>query len=204
MFDVLHHPAFSQPATHAQFARRGDWEHAWSYSRESPPGNEQVLRYLDSAEEAAFEAFFGRAFVGVRRVGTPPQVAHFADACVESLAGSCTAADFFTQLERRLGLSGFGRSVSFAELGAVNAWRSVGAFRLPNLDPSLAAIDRWWPAFERAPLAAHGQHGKAIEFVSHQPLHHWFAVPVSEASAPFATSRDAVHRAMKDALLLSP
>jgi hypothetical protein len=196
---LLDLPTFSQPATSAQFALKGNWESAWSYDMAAPPTREELLRYLGDASEVAFEAFFGHAFLGARAVGTANDVTHFAMSCITSLAQTRSARDFFEHLQQHLGVTELGKYIAFAEIGAVNAWKSIGPFRLPALDPSLVAINQWWRELECTALAADTTHLKAIEFVGFRPVHHWLAVPVSKPSMPFAASQDAVHHALVNA-----
>jgi hypothetical protein len=198
---MRHHPAF-QPRPHlAQFARGGSWEAAWSFGRDSVPAQAECLAYLDGAGEVAFEAFFGDAFFGVRIEGDAGRVAGQAVACALAFAGARDGADFFARLEEGCGWQGLGCSApSFTELGAVNAWRSVGSHRLAPPEEALSRLDALWPALSGTPLARDVAHRKALEFAYERPVPHWFALPVSSGVPPHALSRDLLGQALASAL----
>lgn len=198
---MRHHPAF-QPRPHlAQFARGGSWETAWAFGRDSTPAQAEWRAYLDGAGEVAFEAFFGDAFFGVRIEGDAGRVTEQAGACVMAFGDACDGADFFARLQDGCGWQGLGRSApSFTELGAVNAWRSVGSHRLAPPEEALSQLDALWPALSSTPLARDQAHRKALEFAYERPVPHWFALPVSSALPPHALSRDLLRQALASAL----
>lgn len=196
---MIGHPAFQLAPRLGQFARDGLWEAAWAFDPDSPPGDAALRDYLQGAGEVAFEAFFGEAFFGVRRRGEPAELAAFARACVTALRGSGDAPAFLAALTRRTGLGGWGRAIAFAEVGAVNAWRSVGPFRMPAAREALAQFEPLWQALGATPLARHAQHRKAVEFACEEPLPHWFALPVSSPQPPFALERQLLLGALQAA-----
>jgi hypothetical protein len=178
---VIHHPAFLGRPTRAQFAKNGSWETAWPFPQSECPGTSALLTYLQGAHEIAFEVFFGDAFFGVRCEGAPTEVASFSQHCVDSFGPADTGAAFFEALEFARSWSALGRSIVFAEIGAVNAWKSVGAYRLPKPIQALEDFDTLWAALSQTPLAKETQHKKAVEFAYDLPAKHWFALPVSQS-----------------------
>jgi len=189
------HPAFRRRPTLGQFAKQGGWEAAWSFPAGEPPAPEILRAYLGGAGEVAFEAFFGDAFFGLRLQGVAAEVEAGAQACMAAMAEAADGAALVGALARRLGCDGFGRKLAFAEVGAVNAWRSVGAFRIDDPSPAMP----WLDALLRAPVAHHAMHRKAIEFAFEDPMPHWFALPVSAPAAPFAIDRTLLRGALQAA-----
>jgi GNAT superfamily N-acetyltransferase len=176
------HSAFRGRPTLGQFAKQGAWESAWAFAIGELPSREQLQDYLGGTTEVAFEAFFGDAFFGLRLQGDAAEVEARAQACIAATADAAAGDGFIAALCRHLGCQGFGREVAFAEVGAVNAWRSVGAFRIDDPSPAMP----WLHALLRAPVALNTTHRKAIEFAAPHPLPHWFALPVSASAPPFA------------------
>jgi hypothetical protein len=111
------------------------------------------------------------------------------------LGHAVDGAAFFADLTRRLGLGALGREVAFAEVGAVNAWRSVGAFRIDRLGDVSERFDALWQALGASAVGRDVSHRKAIEFACEQPVPHWFALPVSQPVAPFALDAAALRDA---------
>ena len=78
----------------------------------------------------------------------------------------------------------------------MNAWRSVGPFRLPSLPDAPGDMPDIWPLLMASALAEDTAHDKAIEFAATDPLPHWFGLPVSRPGFPRSISR----RMLADAL----
>ena len=201
---------FQGPPTSAQFAKAGAWETAWSFDATQPPADDAVIAYVDGCTELAFEAFFGPAFFGVRLVGTPAQVRAFALDSLAALRASLEPSErieppasaeardqsFFTQMRRRFQLPNPGAPLSFAELGCVNAWSSIGAVRFDDPQAAAIAFDDTWRQVQASPLARDTRHLKALEYAYESPLAHWFGVPVCELEAPFKLSAAALRVAL--------
>jgi hypothetical protein len=192
---MLHHPAFAPLPHLAQFAKNGRWEAAWSFPRTSPASRADIRDYLAGATEVAFEVFFGDAFFGARFSGEACEVEALASVCTQAFQQACDGADFFSRLSDDAAFDGLGRSIAFAEIGAVNAWQSVGAFRTPPPHEALRDFDALWSSLVASPLVSHRSHRKAVEFACPLPLPHWFALPVSSPRPPFALDRDRLRQA---------
>jgi hypothetical protein len=192
---VFQHPSFQTAPTLAQFAKNGSWETAWAFTLETLPSENELVAFLGSIKEIAFEVFFGQAFLGVRFEAESDQIETFAFACVKAFNDARDAKTFFESLGLQTGLTNFAQSFSFAEIGAINAWRSVGAFEINNLfEPDLESI---WQALQTSSVAANTTHVKAIEFACKQPILHWLALPVSSLEPPFELQADLIRQALE-------
>jgi hypothetical protein len=186
---------FQGAPTGAQFAKAGAWEDAWAFDADRAPAEAAVIAYLDSCTELAFEAFFGHAFFGLRMAGTPAQVEAFAFEALSALSAS-RGGGFFEQMRQRFQLPVPGAPLAFAELGCVNAWKSIGTVRFDDPKAAASAFEDTWQAVQAGPVTRDAQHRKALEFAFDEPLAHWFGVPVSEDAPPFELSRAGLHRAL--------
>jgi hypothetical protein len=130
---LTEHPAFQAPLTYAQFAKNGVWEEAWKFDRSAIPESQSILDYLNEAEEVAFEVFFGDAFFGLRFSGAAQGARQGAFACVKAYRLASAEAPFFSALSTLLNVPSWGQTVLCAEVGAVNFWKSIGPYRLPDL-----------------------------------------------------------------------
>lgn len=189
-------PHFTSPPTSAQFAMQGAWEQAWSFAIDDLPSDARVCAYLGQSTEVAFEAFFGPAFFGARCTGQAADVEAFALQCVQALRAS-SRQPFFTALGAQLQWDGGDERIAFAEIGCVNAWRSVGAVRIAHPCDALLEFDHLWRTVENSPVGCDTHHPKAIEFAFEQPLAQWFGIPISDAEAPYPISRAMLHDAMR-------
>jgi hypothetical protein len=126
---------FRSAPTAYQFAQGGAWETARLFPCDRLPSAHELLAYLDHTTEVAFEAFFGRSFFGARMVGPAREVEEFSARCLLAVSAQ---AGFFQIFHRELGCPVPGQQPAFAEIGCVNAWRSVGAVRIAKrqLGPS--------------------------------------------------------------------
>ncbi|MBX3604617.1 MAG: hypothetical protein KF788_05075 [Piscinibacter sp.] len=169
-------PQFRSAPTRIQFAKDGAWEQAWAFAGGGLPPRSDLRAYLAGRTEIAFEAFFGRSFFGVRFVGEPAEVEAFAARCLDT-------AEVRGPLEvfrRRLGLPLLDEMPAFAEVGCVNAWRSVGAIRIWERGQPAMDFGTMWSAALRSAAGRDTSHAKAIEFAYESPLPHWLGLPVSE------------------------
>lgn len=195
MASIIDHPAFQARPTLAQFAKGGQWEAAWAFGIDNAPSPEQVRDYLDGTTEVAFEVFFDSAFFGIRLRGITQETARRAFECVAAFRNAVDGASFFADLSRRLELDTLGRDLRFAEVGAVNAWRSVGPFRIDRLGDFSERFDVLWHSLSASSVGDDGLHKKAIEFAYDLPVPHWFALPVSLPMAPFQLDSDLLREA---------
>ncbi|MGN6649122.1 hypothetical protein [Trinickia sp.] len=200
MASIIDHPAFKSRPTLGQFAKNGQWETAWAFGRDEVPSFEHVRDYLDGATEVAFEAFFDSAFFGIRFCGTTQEITQRAFECVIALRNALDGASFFADLSTRLELDALGHDVSFAEVGAVNAWRSVGPFRIDRPYDLSDCFDTLWHALGASAVGSDVLHRKAIEFAYDRPVAHWFALPVSAPVAPFRLDSDSLQEAARSVL----
>ena len=196
MTSLIEHPAFKARPDRGQFAKGGQWEDAWAFAFDPAPSFEDVRHYLDGSTEVAFEAFFDDAFFGLRLRGTARDTARRAVECVAAATHATDGASFFTDLSRRLELDALGCAVSFAEVCAVNAWRSVGPFRIDRLADVSERFGTLWPSLCSSAVGKDVAHRKAVELAQDKPVPHWFALPVSASTAPFRLDPQALRAAL--------
>jgi hypothetical protein len=183
------HPHFQTGISYGQFAKLGVWEEAWIIKSEAGMPDEQaVMTYLADAEEVAFEVFFGTAFFGLRCRGTPQQVLQFALACIRAQHESLVGDSFLSLLSSALEVPAWGEHVEFAEVGAVNFWKSIGPYRVPDLKLAQGNPEVLLQALKQTPLGQNTQHPKAMELGCIGIFPHWFGLSVSSEQPPFALS----------------
>ena len=70
----------------------------------------------------------------------------------------------------------------FAEIGAVDAWRSVGAFHIDDPKIALQDIDQLLSQLSESAVGKDSVHLKAIEFAfsNGDGTNHWIALPISD------------------------
>ncbi len=168
------------------------------------PDEASVCGYLGNRSEVAFEAFFGDAFFGARIEGQPPMVVAFAKQCIQALRAASQGELFMAAFAEHLQRGQLGRNVAFAEVGAVNAWRSVGALRIPNPREAISDVESLCAALERSPVGRDALHRKAIEFAFDDPLSHWYGIPIAAPEAPCKISRVLLVDALRLMLSLEP
>lgn len=190
-------PHFASQPTSGQFAKNGVWEQAWSFAADGLPNTASLQAYLGESTEVAFEAFFGEAFFGVRMAGSSSAIHSFGGLCVQAMQsanqGECLVAVLSGLLQR----GPLGEQLAFAEVGAVNAWRSVGALRIPDPSGALANVESVWAALARSTVGCDTQHRKAIEFAFEHPIAHWFGIPLSTPDDPCRVSRALLENALR-------
>lgn len=186
-------PQFLSVPTVCQFAQRGSWENAWSFPSDRLPSRAELLAYLAQRTEVAFEAFFGRCFFGARVSGSALEVETFSVKCLRAVGARDS---FFEAFRRELGCPVPGQPPAFAEIGCVNAWRSMGAIRISEPQLALPEFERLWPSVLESSLARKARHAKAIEFAFEQPFAHWFGVPVSAAGGSNQVSEPLLRQAL--------
>lgn len=103
----------------------GEWEKALRVERGQLCSGPEAAVVVGSARELACEAFFGKAFIGVRRHGSPAHLSQCLVAFGRALSDARDGSDYL----RRIGVPSL-KKFLFAELGAEGAWTSVGALRV--------------------------------------------------------------------------
>jgi hypothetical protein len=164
-------------------AVNGAWEQAVSFRPGEFLGSEEILAFLSGGEEVACEAFFGAAFVGVRRTGPPEELARFVADFARLVAWASTGADFFRALEVDLEVP-LARDFQYSEVGAEGAWNSVGPFRIDDPVAALADFEAMWQKLADSAVGQDHEHDKALEFsyANGDGSTHWIALPVSHHS----------------------
>lgn len=190
------HPAFQSPLAYGQFAKGGRWEEAWQFKPSQAP-DDAVIQYLEGADEVAFELFFGPAFFGLRFRGTPDQVKFGALASVKAYRLCSADAPFFNLLSDFLNTEPWGQTVAFAEVGAVNFWKSVGPYRLPHLDKAKDHPESIMQTLLQTTVGGNTEHPRALELGCDAPYPHWFGLPISSQTPPYALS----YKLLSDALV---
>ena len=185
---------FMSAPTSCQFAKGGLWESAWSFSIDRLPSHPELATYLAHSTEVAFEVFFGHTFFGARMLGSALEVESFGIKCLQAVRAR---ESFFTVFQREIGCPVAGQQPAFAELGCVNAWRSVGATRISGPQLGLAGFEQLWRTVPGSAVGRDTRHAKAVEFAFESPLPHWFGIPVSPADGSNQVSRHLLHQAIE-------
>lgn len=179
-FGILGNPLFNAPPSLGKMAAGGEWERAEVFQPGGFTSEAEVKRYLGSKDEIACEAFFGDAFFGARNRGTPEELLRFVLDFNRALASSASGRDFFRRVAERPGIP-VGNAFLFAEVGAVDAWKSVGPFRIEDPCAALEHFKELLSKLERSPAGREREHNKAVEFAfDGGGCEHWIALPVSE------------------------
>lgn len=177
---LLHFSCFSGPPSIGKMASGGEWEKAENFHPGEYTSEDEVKGYLGSKDEIACEAFFGDAFFGARKRGTPHELLCFVLDFNRALASSVSGHDFFRRVAERPGIP-VGSGFLFAEVGAVDAWKSVGPFRIEDLSAAMEHFEELLNRLERSPVSQERAHTKAVEFAFDGcGCEHWIALPVSE------------------------
>ncbi len=187
-------PQFTSAPTSYQFAKGGAWESAWSFPSDRLPSHAELAAYLARSTEVAFEAFFGPSFFGARMVGSALEVETFGIKCLQAARAR---ESFFAAWRRELGCPVLGQQPAFAEIGCVNAWRSVGAIRISGSQLALSEHERVWHSVAQSPVGLNTSHAKAIEFAFESPIAHWFGLPVSTPGASHPVSKALLLQALE-------
>ena len=194
---MFSHQLFQSAPDRGQLAVNGDWETALLFSRGEMQDESDVRDYLDGRQEVAFEAFFTNAFWGFRRIGDTEQLVQLIARCSQVLANAGSGGHFFEMIRHVTKLP-LGLVFRCAEIGAVNAWRSVGPFSIKDPAAARLTFDSTWEQLNNSSVGCNITHPKAIEFAfdSGDETNHWFAVPVSSDSPPFEISRARLSEAL--------
>lgn len=186
-------PPFVSAPSSCQFAKNGLWERAWSFPSDRLPTRAELLAYLAQSTEVAFEAFFGRSFFGARVVGSVEAVETFSMKCLQAARAQ---EGFFDVFRAELGCPVADQPPDFAEIGCVDAWRSVGAIRISRSQLASTDFDPLWRSLQDTAANRDTRHAKAIEFAFAEPIPHWFGVPVSAPDERNAISERLLRQAI--------
>lgn len=189
------HPLLATRPTGAVFAKGGDWEKALQLSQSKLPKWTDLSVYLQDFDEVAFEVFCGPAFFGLRVGGGSKNAALFALRALDSFGRARSGIQFVEDMVRAGYVNAHAR-LKGLELGAVFAWNSVGAFRLPPVDSALATWNDWWPSLRDSDLLRDDTHAKALELAFDENVEHWYGVPVCDADTPAWLSADRLRLAL--------
>jgi hypothetical protein len=191
-----HSPEFLSAPTSCQFAKGGQWEKAWGFSPDSLPSPLELEAYIAQSNEIAFEAFFGHAFFGARKRGSAQELIDFCMKCLKAIGSK---KHFFDTFRHDLGCPVADQPPDFAEIGCVNAWRSIGALRIHPSQLTTLGCESIWHATHDSPVGRDSQHAKAIEFAFSQPLEHWLGLPISVAGESNLISKTLLRQTIESA-----
>lgn len=156
-----------------------------------------MQEYLSGATEIAFEVFVGQAFFGIRIRGEPGEVHRLSMALWCYFCLSDTGKQFIDHLESAESWTLLQGAPSMVEIGAVNAWQSVGAFRLPASKLLLTELQKTCLYILQTPLGCDRKYAKALEIGYLHPVVHWLGLPISDLQKPFAISSQMLVEALQ-------
>lgn len=188
---------FEDPPSIGQFALNGIWEKALSFEVDKPPSIDELREYLAGNNELAFELFFGASFFGVRFIGPPAFVLELSQHCLICLNNSLDVDSFITGVGNHAFCGELCHKATHMEVGAINAWKSVGSYLLPTPAQTLGNIDDLWSEICATQLIDDVKHPKAIEFVYSDPHPHWLGFPISIQQPPYSLSKEMFHGVIK-------
>lgn len=178
---MIEHPCFSGRPTLGKIAKNGDWECAKVFEPGECTSQEDVAVYLGESTEIACEAFFGAAFFGCRRKGVPEELRRFVGTFAAIVASAPSGNELFRLMVSRLGIP-VAQRFCFAEIGAVDAWKSVGPMQLVDPRAELRAFEALIKRLSNASVGLDRNHRKALEFAydNGDGTTHWIALPISD------------------------
>lgn len=178
--NVIDHPQFLNPPTALKIAFDGEWERAKIVRVGKFIDREQIVEFVDNRREIACEAFFNDVFFGTRRIGTPIEIVTFTHGFTNIAAKASTGLELLKRIESDLKIP-VGVKFKFAEIGAVDAWKSVGAFQIDDPMKALECWELFLSTVNSSAVGRDSSHKKAIEFSfdNYDGTTHWFALPVS-------------------------
>lgn len=185
MMELLKNP----PST-GQFAINGIWENTLAFKVQQPPSIDEIKAYLADRNELAFELFFGELFFGVRFIGTHAFILELCEHCLKCMSICSDVTSFIKAVANHTLCGELCHEVDYMEIGAVNAWKSIGAFRLPPMTEELVNTDELWSIISATPLVKDNKHPKAIELAYNKPLPHWLGFPISHQQPPYSLRKD--------------
>jgi hypothetical protein len=178
---MINHPCFNQAPTIGKMAMNGNWESAAIFKPGSFTTEREVREYIGDRREVACEAFFKDAFLGVRRQGDPEYLISFVLGFAKALESSCSGSELSETLTKRFNIP-VGVHFRFAEIGAVDAWKSVGPLNIPDPHVALVGFDQLLRELAQSSVGQERHHAKAIEFAydNQDGTTHWIALPISD------------------------
>jgi len=188
---------FENPPSTGQFALNGIWENALSFRVDKPPSIDELREYLAGGNELAFELFFGASFFGVRFIGTPAFVLELSQHCLICLNNSLDADSFIKAVGNHAFCGELCHEVTHMEVGAINAWKSVGSYLLPTPAQTLGNIDELWSEICATQLINDVKHPKAVEFAYTDPHPHWLGFPISIQQPPYSLSKEMLREVLQ-------
>ena len=194
---MIHHPLFSALPSHGQIATQGNWETAHKFSRLEAPGREQIATYIQG-EEAAFEAFFGNAFFGVRFQGDTEKVRQALVDSGNALRECQSGEGFFLLMAKIMGTGKLLADFDRLEFGAEGAWKSVGPYRILQPFHALVNFTKIWDELSISSVGRNETRPKALEVAfKGKGTPHWFGLPISSDTPPYEISKEQVLEAFK-------
>ncbi len=178
------------PPSLGQFAKNAIWEYAWSFNACNPPSIKELKSYIEGVNEVAFELFFGASFFGMRLEGTSSYLLELTTHCLECMYNSIDFDSYVSALGNHPQCGTLCNEITHIEVGAVNAWKSVGSFIMPKPSQALIEFDKLWPLLCSVQLSQDVDHLKAVELTYSEPVEHWVGIPVSLQEAPYSLSKD--------------
>lgn len=179
----------NQPSI-GQFALNGIWEKALSFRVDAAPSIDELREYLAGGSELAFELFYDTSFFGVRFTGTPAFILELSEHCLKCMNIPVDLQSFITAVGKHDLCGELCHEVAYMEVGAVNAWKSVGSYRLPAPEQSLVNIDKLWSEICETQLVNDVNHPKALELAYTHPLPHWLGLPISTQQPPYSLNKE--------------
>ncbi len=168
----------------AQFAINGIWEEAFSFTQNSIPKQKIISEKFSGIDDLAFEAFFDNSFFGLRNNSKYTSL-EFSKICIKNFLNCSNGYELLENLALDLHSEPFLRKLEFLELGAVNAWKSVGSVKLELNDLIIN-----WEELSKASVFKDKEHIKSIELAYSGTFKHWFALPVSSSEPPYSIDRE--------------
>ncbi len=173
-----------------QFAKFGIWEDAWSFDISAPPSIDELEAYLKGVNEVAFELFFGSSFFGIRFEGTSSYLLEFVMHCLRCIRNATDFDSYVAALGEHPLCGALCNEITHLDVGAVNAWKSVGSFPMPEPSQAWVEFDTLWPLLCSSQLSQDVDHLKAVELIYLKPVVHWVGIPVSIQEPPYSLSKD--------------
>jgi hypothetical protein len=181
---------FENPPSRGQFALNGQWENALSFNAYNPPSTDEIKTYLAGRNELAFEMFFDDLFFGMRFFGSPALILELSQNSLNCVKTSRDARSFIKAVGYHVLSIELCREVTHIEVGAVNAWQSIGSYLLPPPAQAFAHFDELWSDICTTELANDIKHPKAVEMAYGEPLPHWIGFPISNQQPPYHLNKD--------------
>lgn len=178
---MIHHKDFSSSPDFGKIAVDGKWEEAIVYLPGQLEDKINIFEYVKNRNEVACEAFFGKSFFGMRKQGSESDLANFIFEFSKSIEISQDASGFFDQVSKFIDFQ-IAEKFLFAEVGAVDAWNNIGAYKIVDPVKELSSLDQLLVNLSKSNVGIDHLHDKAIEFAyaNGDGTTHWVALSVSQ------------------------